>query len=314
MPTAARSNPLSSSAATASPRRPVARELSLTDPAFIQRLETLALLAKRILGGKLQANRRTTKKGTGVSFADYAPYYPGDDHRAIDWRVYARMEHLVIKLFELEEDMTLVILLDTSASMAEKLPYAKQLAAALGFLALRGLDRVAVYALDRSITPVLETAHGRGKVMPLLRSLESVNAGGTASDLEAGCRTLVARHRRRMMVVSISDFFFPGGFDTAFDLLRHQNHEVFCLQVQSATDRVCNLRGDAELACVETGRTRKVTIRPAEAAAYEAAVADWNQSLTDACRRRGMGLATTLNDVPFDDVMQRVLRLGGLVA
>ncbi|MEM8737107.1 MAG: DUF58 domain-containing protein [Planctomycetota bacterium] len=288
--------------------------MSLTDPAFIQRLESLALLARRVLGGKLQANRRTTRKGTGVSFADYAEYHLGDDHRAIDWRVYGRLEHLVIKLFELEEDMTLVVLLDTSASMRDKLPYARQLAAALGFLALRGLDRVAVYALSSGIQPVLETAHGRAKVMPLLRALEGVSAGGEASDFEAGCRTLVARHRRRMMVVPISDFFFPTGFDTALSLLRHQRHEVFCLQVQSPGDRRCTLRGDAELACVETGQTRRVTVRPAEAAAYERAVVKWNAQLEHACRRRGVGLASTLTDVPFDEVMQRVLRRGGLVA
>ena len=117
-----------------------------------------------------------------------------------------------------------------------------------------------------------------------------------------------------MMVVPISDFFFPDGFDTALSLLRHHNHEVFCVQVQSPADRTCDLRGDAELSCVETGRTRKVTIRPAEAAAYEAAVAKWNDDLAAVCRRRGAGLASTLDDVPFDVVMQRVLRRGGLVA
>lgn len=288
--------------------------MHLTDPAFIQRLESLALLARRVLGGKLQANRRTTRKGTGVSFADYAEYHLGDDHRAIDWRVYGRMEHLVIKLFELEEDMTLVILLDTSASMRVKLPYAKQLAAALGFLALRGLDRVAVYALSSTITPVLETSHGRAKVMPLLRSLEHVEAHGNGSDLEAGCRTLVARHRRRMMVVPISDFFFPNGFDAALSLLRYYRHEVFCLQLQNEADRRYTPRGDAELACVETGRTRRVTVTAAEALAYSRAIEDWNESLSQSCRRRGVGLVSTTDDVLFDEVVQRLLRRGGLVA
>ncbi|MEM9881330.1 MAG: DUF58 domain-containing protein [Planctomycetota bacterium] len=287
---------------------------SLTDPAFVRRLETLALLAKRVLGGKLQANRRTTRKGTGVSFADYAEYHPGDDHRAIDWRVYGRLEHLVIKLFELEEDMTLVLLLDTSASMREKLDYAKRVAAALGFLALRGMDRVAVYAMSDRIEPVLETSHGRAKVMPMLRSLEAVEASGTASRFDAACRTLTARHRRRMMVVPVSDFFFPHGFDRGLSLLRYGRHEVFCVQVQNETDRVCAHRGDAELACVESGRTRRVTVTAAEAAAYEAAVVNWNEELGRACRRRGGGLVSTLDDVPFDDVMQRVLRRGGLVA
>lgn len=78
----------------------------LTDPAFIRRLDSLYLLARKVLGGSLQADRRSTRKGTGITFADYAEYYHGADYRAIDWRVYARFESLVIKLFELEEDAT----------------------------------------------------------------------------------------------------------------------------------------------------------------------------------------------------------------
>ena len=79
----------------------------LTDPAFIRRLESLYLLARKVLGGTLQADRKSTKKGVGITFADYSEYSIGDDHRAIDWRVYARLEQLMIKLFELEEDVTI---------------------------------------------------------------------------------------------------------------------------------------------------------------------------------------------------------------
>ena len=62
----------------------------LTDPAFIRRLESLYLLARKVLGGSLQADRKTTKKGSGITFADYAEYNMGDDYRSIDWRIYAK--------------------------------------------------------------------------------------------------------------------------------------------------------------------------------------------------------------------------------
>ena len=92
----------------------------LTDPAFIRRLDSLYLLARKVLGGTLQADRKSTKKGTGITFADYAEYYYGADYRAIDWRVFAKFESLVIKLFELEEDATIYLLVDCSNSMENK--------------------------------------------------------------------------------------------------------------------------------------------------------------------------------------------------
>ena len=287
---------------------------SLTDPAFIRRLESLSLLARRVLGGKLQADRRTNRKGAGVQFADYAEYTLGDDHRAIDWRVYGRLEQLIIKLFELEEDMTLVVLLDTSRSMDSKLDHAKPLAAALAYIALQGLDQVVVYGLSDRLETIVEPCHGRAKLLPLLRSIEAAESGGADTDFDGCCRTLQARHRRRAMVLPVSDFLFPTGFEKGLSLLRYSNHEVFCIQVQDKRDRVCDHRGDAELECVETGQRRRVTISPAEARAYEQAVADWNESLRANCAKRGIGLVSTTTDIAFDDIVQRILRRGGLVA
>ena len=125
----------------------------LTDSAFIQRLDTLYLLARRVLGGTLQADRKSTRKGAGITFADYAEYQLGDDYRSIDWRVFARSDELIIKLFELEEDATIYLLLDNSASMGSKLQMARQLTAALGYIGLNCLDRVAVYSFGDRMQP-----------------------------------------------------------------------------------------------------------------------------------------------------------------
>ena len=211
----------------------------LTDPTFIRRLDSLYLLARKVLAGSLQADRKSSKKGTGITFADYAEYYMGADYRSIDWRVFARFENLVIKLFEVEEDATIYILLDQSRSMTTKFDYARQLAAGLGYIALNCLDRLAVYGISESLTPILSPCRGRGSVMPFLKGLESTETIGGDSQFNSCCRLFQARHQRRSVVIVISDFLFPGGFDEGLSYLSWHKHDVYCLQVQNNDDTQC---------------------------------------------------------------------------
>ncbi|MEM7782691.1 MAG: DUF58 domain-containing protein [Planctomycetota bacterium] len=286
----------------------------LTDPSFIRRLDSLYLLARKVLNGSLQADRKSAKKGTGITFADYAEYFLGADYRSIDWRVFARFENLVIKLFEVEEDATIYILLDQSESMVSKFHYAKQLAASLGYIALNCLDRLCVYGLTDKLTPVLTTCRGRGSVMPFLQNLESLQTTTGDSEFNNGCRLFQARHQRRAVVIILSDFLFPSGFDDGLSFLQWHKHDIYCLQVQDQQDTRCDWKGDIELACIETDQRRRVTVTPKEAKLYEQAVESWNQKLAQSCARRGIGLASTTPEISFDLVIQDILRRGGLVA
>lgn len=284
-----------------------------TDPAFVRRLESLYLLARKVLGGSLQADRKTVRKGAGITFADYAEYRPGDDFRSIDWRIYAKFETLIIKLFELEEDATIYLLIDGSPSMASKFRYARELAAALGYIALNSLDRLCVYGLADTLRPILDPSRGRGKAMTFLQSLEEMELFGSGTDFTLCTREFQARRKRKGLVIVISDFLFPGGFDEGLKYLQWNRHEIFCLQVQDEGDQRCDWKGDATLQCTETGSTRRVTVGASEAKAYEAAVAAWNEGLRQCCSRRSIGLATTGPEVAFDVVIQEILRRGGLV-
>jgi uncharacterized protein (DUF58 family) len=286
----------------------------LTDPAFIRRLESLYLLARKVLGGSLQADRKSTQKGTGITFADYAEYYHGADYRAIDWRVFARFDSLVIKLFELEEDATVYLLVDSSRSMESKFLYARKLAAALGYIGLKSLDRLAVYGLADTLTPLLDPCRGSAKIFQFLQSLETAETFGGDSRFTACSRIFQARHRRRGMVIVLSDFLFPEGFEDGLRFLQFHKHDVYCLQVQDENDTRCDWKGDVDLECVETGRRQRVTISPREARQYERAVADWNTELRNCCARSGIGLASTSTEPPFATVIQDILRRGGLVA
>jgi len=285
----------------------------LTDPAFIRRLESLYLLARKILGGSLQADRRSTKKGAGITFADYAQYSLGDDYRSIDWRVYARFESLLIKLFELEEDATIYLLMDSSPSMSSKQTFAKELTAALGYIALNTLDRLAVYGLADRLQPVFDPVRGRSQTLPLLRALAAAESFGGNTDFTSCIRQFEARHRRKGLVCIVSDFLFPGGFEEGLSRLHSHKHEVFCLQVLDDQDLHCSWKGDVTLQCVETGMTQRVTVSPREAKLYEQAVTEWNQYLQKTCAQRGIGFASTTPEVGFDQVIRDLLRRGGLV-
>lgn len=290
------------------------RRVDLTSAGFIRRLETLFLLVRRVLGGSMQADRKSTRKGTGITFADYAEYRLGDDYRAIDWRVYARFDELVIKLFELEEDATVYIMLDLSRSMTAKTEIARKLAAALGYIGLNCQDRVAVYGMADELRPVLEASRGRSHVLPFLKSLEMAPEFGVDTDFSTCVKTLQARHRKRGLVIVVSDFLFPKGFEEGLKRLSGLGHDVHALQVLSEEDLACHHKGDVELECVESGARRKVTITSREADAYAMAVAEWNERLRVECARRGIGFTRTMAGEAFDEVIRAILQKGGLAS
>lgn len=286
----------------------------LTDPEFLRRLETLFLLTRKVLGGSLHADRRSTRKGSGINFADYAEYHAGDDYRHVDWNIYGRLESLVVKLYELEEDVTVHLLLDCSHSMESKSLFARQVVAALGYIALASHDRVSIYSVSDRFDVLMRPSHGRGKVFPMLRTLETAPLTGHATDLSAGARAFQQHVKRPGVCVLVSDFLVPDGYSEALKLLQWGRHDVFCIQTLNPSEIHCDWKGDVELECVESGARRKVTITPSEATRYERLFADWNRDLKQECARRGIGFVQAFSDVPFDRVVEVILRKGGLVA
>src|SRR5712675_3079711 len=128
----------------------------LLDPQFLHRLEQLELVSRKIFTGAIKGERRSKRKGQSVEFADYRNYVKGDDLRHLDWNLYARLDRLFIRLFMEEEDLHFYILIDNSLSMdfgtPTKLHYARQVAAALGFIGLVNLDRVKIETFNDRLT------------------------------------------------------------------------------------------------------------------------------------------------------------------
>ncbi|MGP1347936.1 MAG: DUF58 domain-containing protein [Phycisphaerales bacterium] len=118
---------------------------------LVARLSQLDVTSRKVFAGKLKGERRSKKRGDSVEFADHRPYVVGDDLRRIDWNIFGRLDRLFLKLFLEEEDLSLVVLVDNSASMhtgsPSKMRFAQQVAAAIGFIGLANLHRVSLFAL-----------------------------------------------------------------------------------------------------------------------------------------------------------------------
>src|SRR5262249_4820231 len=150
---------------------------SLLDPTFLRKLEMLRIQTRRAFPGTMRGERRSTRRGSSVEFADFRQYQSGDDFRHVDWNIYARLERLMLRQFVEEEDVRIDILIDQSRSMhfgagATKFDFARRAAATLAFLGVSSLDQVGVAMFDSTVRARLRAARGRGHLMGILDFLE----------------------------------------------------------------------------------------------------------------------------------------------
>ena len=181
----------------------------------LKNLNTSISSQKKIFAGRIKAERRSTRRGVSVEFADYRNYTPGDDFRYIDWNAFARLDELLLKLYEEREDLHIYFLVDVSQSMTygelPKLIYAKRVAAALAYIGLSNLDRIGITAFNTTDMNRLPTERGKGKIFKVLNFLDQINGTGE-TDMEHAFRNFVHMTKRRGLVVVISDLFDPKGF------------------------------------------------------------------------------------------------------
>jgi len=290
------------------------------DERFLRKLESLVMTIRRSarMSGLMRANRASKRVGAGLEFADHRDYAAGDDLRYIDWNLYGRLDRLALRLFQEEEDLLVEVLVDASASMGvgspPKLDLALQIGAALAYVGLANLDRVALSPLGDDDAPVLPPARGKGAILPILRFLGGVRASGRTG-LAAGVRAFLGRRRRRRrgLAIVISDFYDPAGHRAALDLLRHHRLEVVAIQVSAPQELAPDVRGDVELRDIETGETRELTISPSVIAAYRQRHQTLLRELEGYCRERAIPCFTVASDQAFDAVVLRIFRAGGLL-
>ncbi len=285
----------------------------LFDDNFLETLEYLHIIARKILSGQMKAERRSRQKGVSVEFADHRPYSPGDDFRFIDWNVFFRTDNLFLKLFEEEEDLYIYILLDCSGSMdfgkPYKFHYIRRLAAAIGYLGLAGLDRVFIIpfssALPKGAAQML-SARGKGKVFRMLDFLQGLKGTGP-TNLSASLRTFAGSRRKRGLAIVLSDFYDANSM-AGLNALRYQKFEVFAIHCVSPQETNPELLGDLRLHDTETGRFRDVTLTETLLKRYRRTFGEYCEGLEKFCRSSELGYVRCRTDRPFEEIIIQMLR------
>lgn len=289
----------------------------LFDEAFLKKLEYLHMVSRKVFTGNLRAERRTRKVGSGIEFADHRTYARGDDFRYIDWNVYGRIDRLLLRLFEEEEDLHIYVLIDCSDSMAignplPKMHYAMQVGAALTYVGLANLDRVALLPFSDHLLGRLPPARGKNRIFRVFEFLRTHEIGGK-TNLGEAMKTFVAQNKRRGLVVLISDFYDPKGFEEGINTLRYNRFEPFVLQCYDLREASPHLHGDLALVDCETGDTREVTISRALLEAYKREHEKYCRDLELFCTGRAVPFFRTHTHIPFDELVLRVFRTGGFL-
>lgn len=283
----------------------------LLSPALLSQLERLQLATRRRLAGRFSGEHRSPAFGASVDFADYREYHPGDDFRRIDYPLFARTGNLFIRLFEAEDDVTVRIVVDRSASMGlhGKLQQAVRMAAAIGFIALIRRDTVILHSEPALAPPRRFT--GRHATQPLFEALSGFDAAGL-TDLAGASRDVLARQTTAGVTVVISDLLSED-WATAIDRLVARGGDTTVLHVLAADELRPDLRGDLEMIDIETGHDVPASLSPAALREYAEHVEAWLAETSSHCLRRGANYVRVMADDRPDDVLLKTWREQGLV-
>jgi len=232
-------------------------------PDFVQKLEVLALLSRRLFHHRSRLEQARKRRGSGIEFVEHREYLLGDDPRLIDWNATQRLDHLLVRINEEQEDPTTYVLLDASASMVHpfgtQFVLGKQLTAALGYLFLRRFDRVMIGAFRDGTVFGEPPKRGHGRILPHLGFLRQLQAQGTTS-LADSMRYFTSRYRRPGTVYLVSDLASPDGFYRATDALRYAKHKVHWVKLWSPLHQRLAVEGDVTLKDCETGEALDMTL------------------------------------------------------
>jgi uncharacterized protein (DUF58 family) len=281
------------------------------DTDFLHKLERLHLIAKRLNWTAAKGEHAASRKGFSLEFSDYRRYQPGDDLRYVDWNVYRRLERLLVKVFTAEEEMNIYLLVDTSASMAEgnpvKLGYAKKVAASLGYIGLKNLDRVGGAAFSSRLNAPLTLGRGRKQILRLFDFLNTLSYAGE-TNLRAAIHTFTNLFPHPGLVVIVSDLFDPNGWRAALEELTAKRYQVLVIHLVDEREMQPKVRGDIALVDVESGRERKFLLDEDLVRRFQVELAGYLKDIETVCAGRQVDYLRTTTQVPFDEFVLKTLR------
>ncbi len=296
---------------------------------LLRRLEQIQLLAARRSKSSTKGERRSRSRGLSVEFADHRNYVSGDDLRYLDWNLFGRLDRLFLKLYEEERELPVRIFLDASESMnfgePTKFSFARQIAAAVGYVALCGFDRVAVNVFpaapariatgsvttDRvpqaAVEGSLRSIRGKKSAMTFFQNLSSLTPGGVA-DLNGSLKRGALEARQAGVAIVLSDFLDPAGYEPGLASLIGRGFQVSAVQILAPEELNPTTFGDLRLVDSETGGLEEVTFGKYRLPAYQRMVASFVQRLREYTSGRGIRFFSVSSSTDLGELLLTQLR------
>ena len=253
--------------------------------------------------------------GTSMEFSDYRDYSPGDDLRFIDWNIYARLNRPYMKLFRIEEEMHLVIIIDASNSMMfeGKLELAKSIAAAYGVMGLYGNERVSVYVINENgqqMPTRLPACAGRGNMRKVFHFLENIEGGGVDS-IDKGIDDVLKFHKGKGVAVLLSDFLTFGDIKKGMNSLFSAGLEICAVQILAPSELNPDLNDDSRFVDSETDLNLDVTSGGDLLSIYHEHKDDFIGKLEEITRQRSGRFTSISSDIDLSElIFDNLLRHG----
>ena len=292
-------------------------------PQFLKQLDPFSICAKHSFRGKFRGERRSLNRGTGMEFADYRVYEPGDDLRSVDWNIYARLGRLFIKLHHTDEDLPLALLLDSSRSMEfgtpTKLACAQQVATALGYIALAHSDSVAVYTCAERLSVTLPPTSGKSQFSRLTKVITAIATDGRTRLTEC-LKQLPMYQRHSGMVVVLSDFLDLDGYAAGFKSLIGHGFSLTAIHLVSPEEidpqsylENASTGSNWLVEDAETGETKAITTNAEILTQYQTQQQAFCDNLRRFCIDYGIGYAQLKSDTPIEPFVLQELHKSGLI-
>lgn len=292
----------------------VATNTRLLDPTTLARLQGLELRARRIVEGYVAGLHRSPYHGFSNEFAEHREYAPGDDLRYVDWKVFGKSDRFYLKQFEVETNLILYLVLDSSESMQyqgpqsplTKFTYAQTVAAALAFLALHQRDAVGLTMFDQEITQLVRPSSNPTQLKQLVRVMENSSA---ARKTRTGpiFHELAERLGRRGLVVILSDLFDdPETLLAGLKHLRHRKHDVILMHILDPAEIDFPFQQVTMFKGLEALGNVVVDPRGLQAA-YRHEVQSFIKRIRAGCRDRQIDYLLVRTDQPVDAVLTTFL-------
>jgi len=289
----------------------VESSVAFVDPEFLKKLERLRLIAKRLSWASAKGEHPSARKGFSLEFSDYRRYQRGDDLRYVDWNIYRRLDRLLLKVFTAEEEMNVYLLVDTSRSMAEgaspKIDYAKKVAAAVGYIGLKNLDRVGGASFSSGLRSPLTLGRGRKQILSLFDFLGKLSCDGE-TDLLAAVRSFSNLFPHPGLVVLVSDLLDPYGCRAGLEELAKKKHQLLVIHVLDADEIAPNPAGDVALLDVERGRERRFFLDADLVRRFQQELQNYFAEIETVCSGREIDYLRTTTQTPFDEFVLHMLR------